>query len=723
MMQKEINYQFRQRMSVVHKPNRYDPAKVPADGQVAVTTQWCITYPKDADKVIANAVRDLEDYFATSMGVDVQVTRDSSAYDKKIVYSIDASLPANSYRIKAAADRIDLIGCSSRMAAQAGYFLEDLMNIEEAPFVAPMDEVRTSLFNPRMVHSGYGLDMYPTEHLINIAHSGISSLLVFVTDVDITPHGYHDFNDLCVRAAAYGLDVYAYSYLANRLHPDDEGAEEFYENLYGRLFDRCPYFKGLIFVGESCEFPSKDPNCTGMRRKDNKGPDGKPLITGQPHPGWWPCYDYTDWLNLIRKIVYKRKPDADIVLWSYNWGGKPAEARKALIDTLPKDIALQATFEMCETVVRDGIANRTTDYTLFFPGPGYYFKTESQYAKENCLRLYSMTNTGGLTWDVGVVPYIPAPYQWMKRYEGMVNAHYDVGLCGTMDSHHFGFYPSFISDLAKWAFHAPAVDMDEVLHKLAGRDFAPEYADKVCEAYKYFSDGIHHLISTNPDQYGPCRCGPSFPFVLFENNDVKIPTVPYAHFGGNRICFPNYGMTVVGGVYEMNNLIATEEMLAKFNYEIDNFKQTAELYDKGTQILEEIIPTLPERKQEDAMRILGLCKFIANTARTAVNMKEFYKCKVALTSAEGEAVKPLVEQVYGILQQERKNVENTIPLVEFDSRLGYEPSMEYMCDAAHLEWKLDLLDKLMNEELPRLLAKNNVSPADFDICAASKNLI
>ena len=61
MMQKEINYQFRQRMSVVHKPNRYDPAKVPADGQVAVTTQWCITYPKDADKVIANAVRDLEE--------------------------------------------------------------------------------------------------------------------------------------------------------------------------------------------------------------------------------------------------------------------------------------------------------------------------------------------------------------------------------------------------------------------------------------------------------------------------------------------------------------------------------------------------------------------------------------------------------------------------------------------------------------------------------------
>jgi len=709
IMKAEVNYQFRQRMSVVHKPNRFDSTKIPGDGQIEVTSQWCITYPGNADKVLMNAVRDLEDYFTVSMGLDLKVMREDGIGSHRIVYSVDPQLPSNAYRFKATAEQINLIGCNSRMAAQAGYFLEDLMNLCEAPYLDPADTVRTSLFNPRMVHSGYGLDMYPAEYLLNVAHSGISSLLVFVKDVDITPHGYQDFNDLCVRAAAYGLDVYAYSYLANKLHPDDEGAEEFYENLYGRLFDRCPYFRGLIFVGESCEFPSKDPNCTGMRRKDNRGPDGKPLITGKPHPGWWPCYDYTDWLNLIRKIVYKRKPDADIVLWSYNWGSKPDEARKALVDTLPKDIALQATFEMCETVERDGIQNRTTDYTLFFAGPGHYFKTESQFAKENGLRLYSMTNTGGLTWDIGVVPYIPAPYQWMKRYEGMVKAHYEVGLCGTMDSHHFGFYPSFISDLAKWAFYAPSTDLDDILHKLAARDFAPEYADDVCQAYKHFSDGIHHLISTNPNQYGPCRCGPAYPFVLFDNPDVQIPTVPYAHFGGNKICFPNYGMTVVGGVYEMNNLIATEEMLAKFNYEIENFKQTAALYDSGTRILEEIIPSIPARKQEDAQRILGLCKFIANTARTAVNMKEFYKCKVALTGAAGDAVKPLVEQIYAICQRERENVLATVPLVEFDSRLGYEPSMEYMCDAAHLQWKLSLLDALMNKELPELLKKNKIS--------------
>ena len=41
-----------------------------------------------------------------------------------------------------------------------------------------------------------------------------------------------------------------------------------------------------------------------------------------------------------------------------------------------------------------------------------------------------------------------------------------------------------------------------------------------------------------------------------------------------------------------------------------------------------------------------------------------------------------------IAEDEIGNALRTIPLVEADSRLGYEPSMEYMCDRAHLEWKI-----------------------------------
>ena len=702
---KEINYQFRQRFSIVHKSDRRDTEKKCPKGFIEVDSEWYIILPDNADVVMMNAARDLEDYFFTSMKVSLKLLRKSESKNvtKKIVYAVDTSIKEYSYRFAVNENTITLCGCDSRMAAQAGYFLEDLMNLEEGPFALPCDTVRTSLFNPRMIHSGYGLDMYPTEYLKNVAHSGISSLLVFVKDVDKTPHGYDDFNDLCYRASQYGLDVYAYSYLANKKHPDEPDAYEFYENLYGKFFDRCPLFKGIIFVGESCEFPSKDEHCMGVRRQDNRDKDGKLIKPWtKPYPGWWPCYDYKDLMEMICGIIRKRKPDIDIVFWSYNWNSAPVEHRKALIDSLPKYITVQATFEMGEYVIRDGIKNCTADYTLFSHGPGYYFCTEARFAKENGLKFYSMTNTGGLTWDVGVIPYVPAPYQWMKRYVEMRHAHTTYGLAGTMDSHHFGFSPSFISDLAKWAFHAPYADLDESLRKIVKRDFSAEVVDEVCDALRYFSDGTYHHVSVEPDQYGPCRIGPSYPFVLFENQNIKIPTVPYAHFGGNAITFPVYGNSSYLASF---NILVDEEARKKFDYEIYTLRIAEDLYNKGCEILKSAIEKIPERKKENAYRILALCLFYRNTLRTTIGVKEFYKRKDALLNAHGEERNKLVDEMLELCKAEVKNAEDTIPLVEFDSRLGYEPSMEYMTDKAHIDWKLGLINEVIEKELPSYYEK------------------
>ena len=287
----------------------------------------------------------------------------------------------------------------------------------------------------------------------------------------------------------------------------------------------------------------------------------------------------------------------------------------------------------------------------------------------------------------------------MKRYAEMRHAHTTYGLVGTMDSHHFGFCPSFISDLAKWAFHAPYVDLDEALHKIVARDFSAEVENEVCEAFRFFSDGTYHHISTDADQYGPCRVGPAYPFILFEKLDVQIPTVPYAHFGGNRITFPIYGkpwgMDVLGD----------EESRERFDYEIYSFRIAEDLYTKGCEILRAAIEKIPQRKKENANRILALCLFYRNTLRTAINIKEFYKRKYVLLDTHGEDRNKLVSEMLDICRDEVNNAEDTIPLVEFDSRLGYEPSMEYIGDKAHIEWKLELIKELIEKELPSYYEK------------------
>ena len=52
-----------------------------------------------------------------------------------------------------------------------------------------------------------------------------------------------------------------------------------------------------------------------------------------------------------------------------------------------------------------------------------------------------------------------------------------------------------------------------------------------------------------------------------------------------------------------------------------------------------------------------------------------------------------------LLLEERKNAEETIPLVQLDSRLGWEPSMEYMTDEEHLLWKIRQVNYVLDYEI------------------------
>ena len=408
----EQHYAFQERLLRVHQARRC-PQKAPKAGQLEITDAWCIL--RHTDPLLARTAADLQDYFSVSMELDLPLCETAPAA-RFISYEIDPALgKAGAYRVDASPRGIRLIGTDARAAAQASFLLEDLLNLEEAPFLAPGITDREPIFRCRMVHSGYAEDEYPNEHLNAIAHSGINAILVFVKGVNETLSHREDFNDLIARASSYGLDVYAYSCMTSRLHPDDPEAPAFYDGLYGELFRRCPGFKGVIFVGESVEFPSKDPHTSGMLRLDNIGPDGKRLVN-KPNPGWFPCFDYPQWLELVKSSIRRVKPEADIVFWTYNWGYCDEADRLALIEALPTDISLQVTFEMFEDGMRMGIPTRAVDYTLTFPHPGKYFLSEAKAAARRGIPLYAMTNAGGLTWDVGVVPCLSHPVR--RRFHG-----------------------------------------------------------------------------------------------------------------------------------------------------------------------------------------------------------------------------------------------------------------------------------------------------------------
>jgi len=688
MLMKEKNYDFRKRMLEVHERDIRNTSLKALANEFEIKNGFTIVLQEDSDDVVLTAAKDFVDYLFTSMGVSAMLrygNKEEASNGLVILTpnSIDLGEAAGyrGYRIDTNENTITICGYDSRGVAQALYYLEDVMTFRKAPYIPFGTVKRKPMYGPQMVHSGYGLDEYPNEHLSQIAHEGRDAILVFVKDVNITPYGYLDFNELIYRASKYGIDVYAYSKLKSEMHPDEPGAEAHYEASYGRLFKECPKLKGVTLVGESVEFPSKDPNVTGRHYYDNKV-DGIP--TGKTSPGWYPCCDYYKWLNLVKKIVRKYNPDADIVFWSYNWGYHPEELRVKLIESLPRDISLLATFEMFENRELEGMPERCSDYTLSFVGPGKYFESEAIAAKRCGIRLYSMTNTGGLTWDFGVIPYEPFPYQWIKRYEEMEKAHNKWGLCGLMESHHFGFYPSFISKLSKWAFYESHEDLETILLRIIKSEYGEENADAVNNALKLWSEAITYGTPSEDDQYGPFRVGPSYPLCL--RMSINLPSAPYSMFG-SRICNP---MTNAGNS-KGRDLVST----VRIPRERDALVKMKNCMTEGFNILKNIA-----NPNDKLLRLINMGEFIIRTITTAIHVKTWHLLKMKLFyESDLNVLSQTIDELEKVLLEEKENTLKTIPLVEVDSRLGWEPSMEYMTDPKQLDWKLRHIEYVLNFEL------------------------
>ena len=715
-MRIEKNYDFRQRMCEVHRPGLYRAGATEGKEGLLIDSRYSILVPQDADELLLHAAHDLADCFAVSYGVELAVTDRECAPAIRLVLASDspATAPSGSeeraYRTLVSENGVIVTANTARGIFAATVDIEEQMAENRAPFLAFADRDRRPLFSPRMVHSAYELDVFPEDYMNRLAHDGYDTLLVFVKGANLSAHGPADFNSLIATAARYGLDVYAYSYIVSEKHPLDEGAEEYYEKTYGRLFRENNGFRGVVFVGESCEFPSRDPRAYNhLYRNHPKGEPVKKFFSRN-----FPVSDYPDWLNFVKGIIRKYRADADILFWSYNWGGRPAAERVELIDNLPLDISLQATFEMFEQIdAPKGVYEMVTDYSIAIPGPGKYFLSEAEAAARRGMRLYTISNTAGTTWDVGIVPYIPAPAIWGERFDKLVECHEKYGLAGLMESHHYGAYHSFISELAKEMGWSPRRPFQEHLEAIAIREFGKENLADVLKAWEHASLGCRHNVPTIPDQYGPLRVGPAYP--LCTRTQWVMPSPDFAHFGGSRITYTGYGQ--YPGFPGANFLINWRRIL----HEAAEFSVMRDELDKAAALFRGVTERLSGREREEAGRMTAHLYLMARTAETTVNVKRYSMLRrmvqewvgdfpVALTADEEwltaarefygvaeltpAAIRTLAAE---IVQKECDNALRTVPAVEYDSRLGYEPSMEYMCDREHLLWKVERTGDALTE--------------------------
>ena len=201
MKKNEQTYAFRCELDEVHRPDRRNPALKPEINETCVDDAWCIVLPENADALTEYAATDLQDYFRVSMNVNLPLRK--SASDKAVVLEIDSNSgkKARSFLLEVSETQIRITGSDAAGVPAGCFYLEDVMNLREAPFVPHEKQWHERLHSPRMVHSGWGLDQFPDSHLNAIAHEGFDSVLLFVKGPGRTTHGFMDFNDLIARCA------------------------------------------------------------------------------------------------------------------------------------------------------------------------------------------------------------------------------------------------------------------------------------------------------------------------------------------------------------------------------------------------------------------------------------------------------------------------------------------------------------------------------------------
>ncbi len=702
----EEGYEFKKLLLDVHEKNIRDYSVKKEEVDFEFNDNTTIVLPNTKDDVIINAVRDFENYLYNSMNLSVAVLKNCDRGYNLVKISLNKEMTGNAagymgYRITITREQILIEGYDNRGIAQALYFLEDLMNLRKAPFIKSQKIERKAVFERRISQSPFGMFEWPDQAFLHLAHKGMDTLNLWLKDFDKNKFGaYIDVSLLVERASKFGIDVFVTLYTRHNVHPTEANAEEFYDNIYGKLLKACPKIKGIFLLGEATEFCSHDSKVGYAPRQKNYVDN---IPTGKCTPGWWPCYDYAEWVDLIKKVARKYNSEIEVFLSTYNWGYAPEEDRIALIDSLPVDIGINVTWEMFEqrkmaNTIQDGV-----DYSLNFVGPGKYFTSEAIAAKKRGVKLMANAQSSGRTWDFGPVPYEPMPYQWIKRYKAMVEAAKTYNLKMIYENIHYAFHPSIISELEKYMFfteYQGGLSCEQWLNALLERDFGKQNVEMVDIAFKLFSEGITYYPATNEDQYGTFRTGPSYPFWLMDpklglNPLPEEGLPPLTRFNADRYYFGWYTIDVAG----RNSLPGV-----RIYDEIELIEKMRQLFVKG-------LLSLNECKNENIKlaKLKALVKFIINSCTTTINFKKLY-IKMQQISIIGDKIKAekLLDEVEKLLLDERKNAEDTISAVKVDSRIGWEPMQDYVCNEETLKWKIRQIDHELNFTLKKFRTSNSL---------------
>ncbi|OQA74596.1 MAG: hypothetical protein BWY31_04759 [Lentisphaerae bacterium ADurb.Bin242] len=198
------------------------------------------------------------------------------------------------------------------------------------------------------------------------------------------------------------------------------------------------------------------------------------------------------------------------------------------------------------------------------------------------------------------------------------------------------------------------------------------------------------------DQAGPLRCGPAYPFIfhpiLYPHTEQKLefPTTPESTVGGRWI-HPFYQPEHIDGMSWCGRRV---------HEDIRTMTASLKHWEKAQKEMKSALPDVPEEKRDEALDLAGTIELCYRSFLTMLHIKRWWLLNKKL-EAEHRKDKALaiLDEMAELIASERRNAADAIPPVRRDSRLGWEPSQDYICDEDHLHWKIRQLDNLRDHTL------------------------
>ncbi len=730
----EKRYDYHKKLSKgpIHRLRR-DPKAQPTSKEMSIPdTGWKVLVHAKSGPVVQYASNDLRDYLKISMKVSVELESKLSlknwAEQKNVIIAgTPDQLPGmgqtlkgpKDYEIRVTPNRIIVCGFDERGVMYGLFNLEARFSLREGPYLPHnLKTVRHSLYQTRMVLSWLGWMEWPDSYLSHMAHDGYDAIFASVyanpTDSRIDSTELYSLllqrikrqnparvKDLIKRAAKFGIKVY--TPILYRI-TDEPDSEEILRKIVRDIVTKFPEIHGHILLTEGFYY-------------DNWASHG-----GKDKKKW--AREWAKGVAIVVEECHKVNPDIEVLPWEYNIDFRPqnADIKRYFITQLPKDTIPLVTWENGKSFKIDGFQGFLRDYSINQVGPAEVTVAQIDETKKRGMKVYSKVDTFA-SWQFGTTPYIPAPYQWGRRYEKLK----EFGVNGTLETWSNGYKPNFIAEMRAWSCWTDSFDQQTLLKLIARREFGKGSEDIVLKAWKHFSKAIQLVPDTGPSMgtnfaiANPLFFKEAQPRAMMLKHSWRDPvrwqgylgaTInpywPYTH--SRMVFYPNFAnhssskaewyARSVSGITPPKSSNQSEKniVLPVFNKYL---LLAADEFETGLLSYRQAALKAPKSKKIAAFKEVLIVEQMQRMLRSLHAILEFEDIRFRLMKTKDpNKAKPMVDRLSQILTAEIARTELSLLTAQRDSRLGYEFEQDYVYTPYVLTEKIALLRKTRDQYLP-----------------------